>query len=146
MTFVPRGGLKVEARRGGPPLVAPHDSPLGHISLRAPLDEAALDELCDRVRRLAGSDARPVICDVVGLKGLETVAMLARLQLTARRLGGSIRVQSASAELHDVLRLVGLCDVLGPCAPLLLEAGGQAEEREEPRGVEEEGDPPDPVA
>ena len=116
--------------------------------LRAPLDQVAVDELCERVRVLVGGGARHVVCDVAELTdaGLSAVVVLARLQLTARRLGASIRVRHTGPRLHDVLWLVGLCDVVGPCAPLLLEAGGQAEQWEEPRGIEEERDAPDPIA
>lgn len=72
-----------------------------------------------------------------------TVDALARLQLAARRLGRSIRLRQASDELQELLSLAGLSDVL-PCrAELLVEAEGQAEEREEARRVEEEGDAAD---
>lgn len=100
------------------------------------------------MRLLVDGGVHLVVCDVGGLAeaGLETVAMLSRLQLTARRRGSSIRVRNASTELHDVLALVGLCRVVGPCPPLLLEARGQAEHGEEPRSVEEERDAADPIA
>ena len=100
------------------------------------------------MRILVGGGVRQVVCDVAELTdaGLEAVVLLARLQLTARRLGGSIRVRNAGTGLHEVLWLVGLCNIVGPCAPLLLEAGRQAEEWEEPRAVEEEGDAADPIA
>jgi hypothetical protein len=159
MSFGGRVGLYVEATRGGLPLVAPHHSPTtprrdprpvasgATLLVRAPLDEAALAALCDRVRLLLERGADVVACVVPGrsANGIETVAVLARLQLTARRLGGNIRVRNASAELHEVLALVGLCEVVGPCAPLPLEARGQAEQREEPGGVEEERDAADPI-
>ena len=107
-----------------------------------------MDALSESVRVLVGRGVRPVVCDVAELTdaGLGTVVVLARLQLTARRLGGSIRVRNAGTRLHDVLWLVGLCDVVGPCAPLLLQAGRQAEEWEEPRGIEEERNAADPIA
>ncbi|MDQ2941361.1 MAG: STAS domain-containing protein [Chloroflexota bacterium] len=105
--------------------------------------------LCDLVRVLVvDGDADQVVCDVGGLldSHLGTVGLLARLQLTARRLGGRIRVRNASAELHDTLALVGLCDVVGACPPLRREARRKTEHWEEPRGVEEERDPADPIA
>ena len=160
MSFARRIGLYVEATRGGPPLVAPDHSPMTPrrgkpreasstpgLIVGRPIDEAAVAGLCDRVRVLLGGGADVVMCDVGGLSetGLGTVALLARLQLTARRLGGRVRVRNASAELHDVLWLAGLCGVVGACAPLPLEALGQAEQREEPGGVEEERDAADPV-
>jgi hypothetical protein len=46
---------------------------------------------------------------------------LARLQLTARRLGLELRLRHASNELQDLLAFAGLREVLR------LEAGGQAE-------------------
>ena len=116
--------------------------------LRAPLDEATLDEMCDRVRVLVEGGVRPVVCDAGGLaeSDLRTVAVLARLQLTARRCGASIRIRNASPELHGLLWLAGLCRIVGPCVPLGLEARRQAEEREEPLGIQEERDAGDPIA
>ena len=75
---------------------------------------------------------------------LVTVDALARLQLTARRLGRRVVLRGAAAELRDLLELAGLCDVVG-VAPngLRLRLRGQAEEREQPGGVEEEGQPGD---
>lgn len=88
-----------------------------------------------------------MVCDVRGVSeaSVAAISVLARLQLTARRLGGRVRVRNASPELHDLLALAGLCDVVGACPPLPVEALGQSEEREEFLGVEEEGDSSDPV-
>jgi hypothetical protein len=89
-----------------------------------------------------------VACDVAGLTDadLETVEALARLQLAARRLGGKVWLRHASVELRDLLQLAGL-EAVVPCrAPLPVEPRGQAEHREEPRRVEEEGDPTDAIA
>jgi ABC-type transporter Mla MlaB component len=47
---------------------------------------------------------------------LTAVEDLARLQLAARRLGCSVRVEGACAELRGLLDLVGLEAVL-PCGP-----------------------------
>jgi len=59
---------------------------------------------------------------------------LARLQLTARRIGGSIALVNARPELVDLLHLVGLAaELLG------VEVDGEAEEREEV-GIDEEVD------
>jgi hypothetical protein len=89
-----------------------------------------------------------VVCDFGRLPDadFETVAVLARLQLTARRCGGRVQVLNASSGLHDVLALAGLCHVVGVCPPLAIEAQRQPEHREEACGVEEERDPADPVA
>lgn len=64
----------------------------------------------------------PIVCDVGDLAA-DAVAVdtLARLQVTARRLGLEIRLCHASSELRDLLAFVGLRDVLG------VEAGGEAE-------------------
>lgn len=77
----------------------------------------------------------------VGALAPDAVAVdaLARLQLTARRLGLEIRLRHASSELQELLAFVGLRDVLR------VEAGGQAEEREQRVGVEEERELDDPT-
>ena len=72
---------------------------------------------------------------------------LARLQLAARRRGGEVRLRNASPRLRELLTLIGLAAVLPPqpdSAVEGFEAGGQAEDREQVRGVEEERDPGDP--
>ena len=82
-----------------------------------------------------------IVCDV-GALAPDAVAVdaLARLQLTARRLGLEIRLRDASSELQDLLTFVGLRNVLR------VEAGGQAEQREQRLGVEEEREVDDPTA
>jgi ABC-type transporter Mla MlaB component len=105
--------------------------------------------LCEQVRVLL-KERQPavVVCDVAGLSGadIETVEILARLQLTARRLGGEVSLRRASVELRELLDLAGLRGIV-PCpVPSALETRRQAEEREEPRRIQEEGDPADPVA
>jgi hypothetical protein len=66
-----------------------------------------------------------IVCDVGALApDASAVDALARLQLTARRLGYEIRLRDASVALQDLLDFVGLRNVL------CVEAGGQAEERE----------------
>ena len=68
---------------------------------------------------------------------LGTVDVLARLALAARRRGVRLRLRRPSHELRELVALAGLGEVLG------VEPGGQPEEREEPLGVEEEGELPD---
>lgn len=119
------------------------------LVIEGPIQHADLVGLSARVLELlAGRDANLVLCDVGGLdpSGLDAVAMLAQLQLTALRAGGRIEVMGASADLHEVLAMAGLCHALGLRPALCLEAGWQAEHREEASGIEEEGDPADPVA
>ena len=69
---------------------------------------------------------------------LRTVESLARLQLAARRCGLELRLTRVPAELEELITFVGLAEALG------LEPRGQAEEREERVGVEEEGELDDP--
>lgn len=105
--------------------------------------------LCDRLRAMPpAEDAVEIECDVgsLGHPDADTLNGLARLQLAARRTGRQVRLRHASDELHGLLALVGLCDVVGACPDSGLEAGGQAEEREHPGRVEEERDPADPIA
>jgi hypothetical protein len=54
-----------------------------------------------------------VVCDVGGLEpSAVTVDALARLQLTARRHGLSLRLRGASTELVELIGFMGLADVL----------------------------------
>ena len=118
------------------------------LVIAGPVDDADADRLSDRVRLLLEhGGAELVVCDVgsVSDAGLATVALLAELQLTARRCGGRIRVRNASSELHEILALAGLCEVLG-VFPLRVEASRQPEHREEAGGVEEKRDSGDPIA
>jgi anti-anti-sigma regulatory factor len=76
---------------------------------------------------------RPIVCDAASLApDIDTVDALARLRLTARRLGAELHVRGVSPELRALLELCGLAGVLH------VEAGRQAEQREHPVGVEEE--------
>jgi hypothetical protein len=68
---------------------------------------------------------------------------LARMQLTAARLGCRIRFVHAGGELQDLLALTGLRAVVPVTVRLTLETRGQPEQREELGGVEEESDPGD---
>lgn len=70
---------------------------------------------------------------------LGLVDRLLRLQLAARRLGWSVRLDDVRDDLRALLVLVGLADALA------LEPGRQAEGGEE-RGVEEVVDRRDPPA
>jgi hypothetical protein len=83
---------------------------------------------------------RAIVCDVSALSpDAGAIDGLARLQLVAKRQGMEIRLRKVSSELVELLGLCGLGEVLG------VEMVGQAEQREERVGVEEErqlGDPP----
>jgi hypothetical protein len=55
----------------------------------------------------------PIVLDVNAVPpDALTVDMLARLQLTARRLGTRLELRDASAELLELIAFAGLSDVL----------------------------------
>ena len=82
-----------------------------------------------------------IVCDVGALAAdAATLDVLARLQLAARRLGRELHLREASQELRDLVAFAGLAEVLR------LQPGGQAEEREQRLGVEEECELDDPIA
>lgn len=89
-----------------------------------------------------------VICGVAGLTDVDLAAVdaLARLELVARRLGITLELRDAPDELRELLDLAGLREVVRCSDQLPVEVRGQAEQREELRGVEEEADPADPIA
>lgn len=68
-----------------------------------------------------------------------TIHRIARLQLLARRHGGFVRLENASASLIALIDLCGLAQTLG------VETGRQAEEGEQPGRIEEEGDVRNPT-
>ena len=105
------------------------------FAIHGPLARGDLPDLCDRlIRVLVFSGAVVALCDVSALEAdVVAIDALAQLQLTARRLGCRITLWHASAELLDLLAFAGLAEALG------VEAGREAEEREDPLGVEEEG-------
>ena len=114
----------------------------GALVIADPIGAGDVAQLCQWLSVLLdGSDVASVVCDVHGVQAdCVAVEALARLQLTARRRGRRIRLRGTSQELDLLLSLVGLADVL-PLAPGL--GGGltrEAEEREQPRGVEERVD------
>jgi anti-anti-sigma regulatory factor len=103
------------------------------LEMNGPIARADVAGLCERVRVLLGdSGAELVVCDVSALTDpdLVTVDALARLQLTARRLGSQVRLRHANPALQDLLALVGLNEVVPLSAASRLEPGRQAEERE----------------
>ncbi|MGQ4413781.1 STAS domain-containing protein [Streptomyces sp. SAS_269] len=108
------------------------------LVLPGPVTRAEVAGLCADVRALlAGGGAAVVVCDVAGLgpPGLQTVDLLARLELAARRAGGRIRLRDPDPALHALLDLVGL----------RFQVEGQTEEREPARGVEEAVETGDPA-
>ncbi|WP_416962986.1 hypothetical protein [Streptomyces sp. Agncl-13] len=95
--------------------------------------------LCAEVRALLEptAGAGVVLVEVVGPgpPGLGIVDLLARLQLTARRAGGRIRLRDPGSGLRALLDLVGL----------RFEMEGQAEQREPALRVQEEVEPGEPA-
>jgi hypothetical protein len=114
-----------------------------------PIERTDIPALCERVGELLErSGADLVRCDVGASVDADAVAVdaLARLQLTARRLGRRVRLGDADVALRDLLAFVGLAPVL-PCGPgSAREPRGEAEQREQCLRVEEEADPGDPTA
>jgi hypothetical protein len=88
---------------------------------------------------MPGPRPSTIVCDVgVLAPDLATLDALARLHVTARRLGRELRLQHATHELRALVAFAGLGDVLR------LEPDRQAEEREQGLRVEEEGELDDP--
>lgn len=88
------------------------------LTLRGAIARDDVAALCTRVEELVtGSAADVVVCDVseVADPDCVTVDALARMQLMAKRLGGSLRLSGASDELHELLAMAGLCEVVGLC-------------------------------
>lgn len=70
--------------------------------------------LCAQVRRLiVRPDVDVVTCDVTGVApNLTAIDALARLQLTARRLGGRIRLRGTTPDIAGLIDLTGVDEVL----------------------------------
>jgi ABC-type transporter Mla MlaB component len=128
--------IRVEAEGGT--VAAPEILPEAAHALRPPpgpktvvvvvkgvMPRTAVLGLCERVRRLlAAGGADLVTCDVAELAHPDATSIdaLARLQLTARRLGRSIRLRNAPGMLRDLLDVTGLCDELPLTGGLPLES------------------------
>ena len=123
------------------------------LVMSGPVARDAIPAMCERARRLLqGCDAGPVACDVGALAEPDatTIDALARLQLTARRLGRRVELRSACEELEDLLTLTGLLGVLTVGGPVpvvasAVEARREPELREQAPRVEGEADPGDPT-
>jgi hypothetical protein len=110
------------------------------------IERGDAQRLGDLVRDLLhGGGASHAICDVgmVHEPGAAAVDLICRIRLVTRRLGLDLEVRAASAELGELLFLMGLSDVVA-VARSGVEVEGQPEEREHPRGVKEKRDPADP--
>jgi anti-anti-sigma regulatory factor len=86
------------------------------LPLGGRLARSDLPALCDRGHTLLQeSRADVLVCDAGTLAETDAVALeaIARLQLTARRLGSRICVRNAAVELEELLRFTGLAEVCG---------------------------------
>lgn len=94
----------------------PPDEPATTIfSFRGRIGREEIGYICGRAGPLlAASEPGLVICDVslVLDPDAATIDALARLQLTARRLGHKVRIRHASHQLKDLLKFTGLQDVV----------------------------------
>ncbi|MEE1941211.1 sulfate transporter [Streptomyces sp. TRM 70361] len=129
-----------------------------------PVTRADIPRLCERLHRLLeGTRADPVTVEAGEhcAADLVTVEALARLRLTARRFGRGLRLARADRALWSLLAWTGLDGQLsgppeeapdrapdewpGPDGSAGTEPRRQAEQREQPGGVQERverGDPP----
>lgn len=94
----------------------PSESP-GDVVLvvRGRITAETVPHWCARVAELLADPAvTGLTCDLSGVVQPDVSALdaLARMQLTARRLGRTIRLRHASTEMCALLTLAGLTDVL----------------------------------
>ena len=118
------------------------------IAIDGPIDRADVPALCDRLRNLADrAGPRRIVCDVGRLPVPDVAAVdaLARLQLTARRLGVQLCLGRPAPDLLELLSLVGLREMLPVNVPLRVEPWRQPEQRKQRGRIQEERDPGDPV-
>ena len=119
------------------------------LVLTGPVARADIPGICDRARTiLVRTGADRLVCDVRGLEAPDdgTIEALARVQLTAGRLGRGVRFSGAGPALREALERLGLGDVLDVRPRSGVRARRQAEQREQAIGIEEEADPGDPAA
>jgi hypothetical protein len=106
----------------------------GVVVIDGRLSRGRIAALCREARRLLASGQDDlVMCDVGAVvePDVMVIEAIARLQLTARRAGGSIGVWRASGRLRDLLALVGLCDVVAVCDDSPVGSCRQVEEGEQ---------------
>jgi ABC-type transporter Mla MlaB component len=110
--------------------------------VRPGIDRAGIEAVCEHFASFAASLAPgepTIICDVgeITHPDLVTLSLLARLQLTARRLGRGIQLHRAHDRLIELIVLSGLAAVLSLRCESAGEPQWQAEQGEEPVHVEE---------
>jgi ABC-type transporter Mla MlaB component len=85
------------------------------LVLRGPIAPQDIPALCRCARELLErSDAELVICDVGSVEQPDAVAVeaLARVRLTAGRLGRGVKLRHPCLELRELLAFMGLADIL----------------------------------
>jgi anti-anti-sigma regulatory factor len=85
------------------------------IVVESPVARADIPGLCARARcELEDGAASHLVCDLSGLDEVDAVVVdaLARVQLTVRRLGGTLELRGADVELVALLAWMGLERVL----------------------------------
>lgn len=112
------------------------------------VDPDSIPALCERLaEQVRNRRATRVVCDVGAITEPDAVvlAALARLRLTARRLGCRLELDRVQPRLRELIAFAGLDQVLPVRAGAGVEPVRQAEQREQPRGVQEVADPLDPA-
>ena len=100
----------MDRTKGAPTLPAPKPRSTV-LALGGPIDRADIPRLCAALQAmLEGGGVEIVVCDVGALDRPDAVTIdaLARLQLTARRLGCRLRLRHASPELRELVAFMGL--------------------------------------
>ena len=85
------------------------------LAVHGRITDETVPQWCARVADLlADPEVDAITCDLSGVVRPDVTALdaLARMQLTARRLGRTIRLRHASTEMCALLSLAGLTDVL----------------------------------
>ncbi len=116
------------------------------VVIDGPVNPDDAPSVCAELRALmSGSDVCLVSCRGTGLADpdLATVDLLTRLRLAAGRVGQAMRVEDPSRRLRQLVVLAGLEELLLPPGSGA-QTWWQAEQREEPLGVEEGIEPHDP--
>jgi hypothetical protein len=111
----------------------------GVLVIGRPIADGDLRLLCERLDELvARGGCTDVVCDAGALApDAVSVDALARLCLEGKRRGCRVRLCNVPVELGRLLSFLGLAGAVGLGG---LEAQRQAEQREEPRRVEERVD------
>ena len=134
-------------RPGQPPLAPFPASNSNDFVIGTVIGRSDIPALCARAHVvLEAIDVDSLVCDVGAIVEPDAVTIdaIARLQLTARRLGRRIQLRDASGRLLELLAFVGLSEVLPLSPPSGIETRGQAEEREQAGRLEKERDSADP--